>query len=77
MVVTPRIRVCAIYRLPLGCYGNLIRSDLFIYPSPWSEVAMTDALRHIGRKYFNSLHYRVVKGAKTKYSPSANDLSVP
>ena len=30
---TPRTRVCAIYRTPLGCYENLIRSDLFIYPS--------------------------------------------
>ena len=30
---TPRTRVCAIYRTPLGCNVNLIRSDLFIYPS--------------------------------------------
>ena len=30
---TPRTRVCAIYRTPLCCYVNLIRSDLFIYPS--------------------------------------------
>ena len=30
---TPTTRVCAIYRTPLGCYENLIRSDLFIYPS--------------------------------------------
>ena len=33
---TPRTRVCAIYRAPLGCHVNLIRSDLFIYPSHWS-----------------------------------------
>ena len=30
---TPTTRVCAIYRTPLGCYENLIRSDLFIYSS--------------------------------------------
>ena len=30
---TPRTRVCTIYRTPLGCYENLIISDLFIYPS--------------------------------------------
>ena len=32
-IFTPRTRVCAIYRTPLGCYENLIRSDLFIYHS--------------------------------------------
>ena len=26
---TPRTRLCAIYRTPLGCYENLFRSDLF------------------------------------------------
>ena len=30
---TPWTRVCAIYKTPLGCYENLIRSDLFIYSS--------------------------------------------
>ena len=30
---TPWNRVCAINRTSLGCYENLIRSDLFIYPS--------------------------------------------
>ena len=32
-VYTPATRVWAIYRTPLGCYENLIRSDLFVYPS--------------------------------------------
>ena len=36
---TPRTRVCAIYRTPLGCNVNLIRSDLFIYPSRRSVYA--------------------------------------
>ena len=30
---TPTTRVCAIYRTALGCYENLIRSDLYIYSS--------------------------------------------
>ena len=36
--VTPMTRGCAIYRTPLGCYENLIRSDLFIYSSRRSVV---------------------------------------
>ena len=35
---TPRTRVCAIYRTPLGCFENLIRADIFIYPCPMSEL---------------------------------------
>ena len=36
---TPRTRVCAIYRTPLGCYEYLIRSDLFIFSSLRSDKA--------------------------------------
>ena len=39
-VLTPTTRVCAIYRTPLGCYENLIRSDLFIYPSSRSVLTL-------------------------------------
>ena len=41
---TPATRACAIYRTPLGCYENPIRSDLFIYPSHRSVFAIEASL---------------------------------
>ena len=42
---TPRTRLCAIYRNPLGCHVNLNRSDLFIYSSRRS-VFLFDKINH-------------------------------
>ena len=37
-IITPRTKVCALYRTLLSCYANLIRSDLFIYSSRRSVI---------------------------------------
>ena len=54
-IPTPTTRVCAIHRTPLGCYENLIRSDLFIHSSRrsvpvLSVIKIADAILPCSKK---------------------------